>query len=247
VKKLSEVEYEITLENVFDCERLKTYNGKQFINSNVQVRVIQVEESPNVAEIFFLVDQKLRLRDRQDLLQSSKERNYFHGNRRARSLSAERSEKQPSSRKNSPARTRKDSETKPAPIPQKSQDPVVLGESSTNQPKPVSPRKNENTGQPNQQRAQNFGSGTSPSTPYGKGGGRSFNNAQRNQNWNAGWNSDWNWWPDTNYSWAGGYTRSNGKGYNSQPKGGKGKGKGSSWTTVKGNGGRNQSKGKGKG
>ena len=48
VLKVHDSEYEIVLEQMSDCEKLKALNGKYFANSNVQVKVSLVEPSLSV-------------------------------------------------------------------------------------------------------------------------------------------------------------------------------------------------------
>jgi len=57
-----------------DCEKWKSFSGREVTESERNVQVHQVEYTLDVEEIFMLVNQKLTLRDRQDLLQSSRDR-----------------------------------------------------------------------------------------------------------------------------------------------------------------------------
>jgi len=86
VLKVHDTEYEIVFEQMSDCEKLKGFNGKNFSNTTIQVKVTQVEPLLGLEEIFAVVGQKLTLRDRQDLLQNNYSSNY--GKQRARGVGA---------------------------------------------------------------------------------------------------------------------------------------------------------------
>jgi hypothetical protein len=87
VTKLSETEFEIVLPDVQSCETLKSYNGKEFNDSNVLVRVRENEPNLSVEDIFRLVTSKLALRDRQDLMLNPNHSQTSY--RRSRSVVAE--------------------------------------------------------------------------------------------------------------------------------------------------------------
>jgi hypothetical protein len=122
VSKINEEEYEVVLENILSCEKLKNLSGKTFAGTDKKMKVSQIEVLISLEEIFLLVGQKLTLRDRQDMEQNSRGRVYNNfGNRRTRSASADRVRE--GSRKTSPARPEKNSETVTE-IPKKTDPPV---------------------------------------------------------------------------------------------------------------------------
>ena len=81
VTKINEGEYEIIFQEIADCEKLKSLNGKCFKNSPILVKATQIEPILTVHGIFLLSNRNLTLRNRQDYLQtSSQHTRFFLGN-----------------------------------------------------------------------------------------------------------------------------------------------------------------------
>ena len=261
VSKINEGEYEIIFQDIADCEKLKAFNGKCFKNSQILVKVTQIEPVLTVHEIFLLINHKLTLRDRQDYLQTSSQHTRFFGNRRARSLSVQRTEKQPKEKVESSVMPKMQEKTTHTPQNNHSQ---ILRRKVTKEKGTATNQTTQNQGSQNvmNQPAQNNGQFFS-GVPNPRGGFwvpvEQFQQWNSPPRWNAwgnqstngkGFNSQWQNANDKNVNspwqnsvgkgsnppWQG----TGGRGQPDQVKGGKGKGKGQ--TDGKGKG-----KGKGRG
>ena len=231
-------EWEVILPDFADVTKMMKYNGKMFKNSTVAVRVSLVENALTVEEIFFLVDQKLTLKDRQDLMQSGSQHPSSWGKQKARAISVEgqvggdtkKGSKEKEKRPMTPPAKVQAPEKNPEPISRSSPSTPIRTEPSNNLSQPKSPA------QPTQ--APNPSS--APIPDGGKGGKGEKGGWQKG---GGSWGGSW-WsppygkgWRDDSYSgwWDQGWNRNWNKGKGDK---GKGKGKGDSEGKGKGKGGR---------
>jgi hypothetical protein len=190
IKKINEKLFELVMHSMVECEKLKSLNGKNIAGRPQKIEFEQVICTLDTAEIFLLVNQKLSLRDRQDLLQNFRET----PNRRMRSLSLDTKPKgdsergqspipSPRSEKNFKGAKRGQQKGKPQPPSQGRGSPVPFA--GDNQIQKEKPEEKQSKDMP-PPTAQASGKGQTT----GKGGGR--------QDWNYSWQGKGNSWQGKN-------------------------------------------------
>jgi len=225
VSKARGGEFEIVLNDFSEIDKMLGYNGKCFRGTQIVVKVSRMENILDVEDIFLLVNQKLALKDRQELLQTASQPSFFRkqkirvvenenkGGNLKRSKGDDKEKKQPEKHASSPK------------TPSTSGNAVQNGDQKTPAP------------QTNQQ--------VVPPTSEGKGASQMANNWNGSRPfspWNSGGRGPPGQWP--NFGWQNPPSPWNAKGSSSkgQPNFGKG------WNTFGQNWNTNQSKGnKGKG
>jgi len=241
VSEIHEGEFEIIFPDISAYEKVKSFPGKEFDDSNVLVQIQEIEPVLTTEDIFNLVKTKLALRNKHDALQSSVSSPGYQGFRRSRSVGVEnRGGKQPRSRKSSSGSTISRATT-PPPSGDKSQtsetrksdQPTPLlssAEKSSNIFPGAALAENKNT--PNAQTPRLGGTRwiTAPShlheaisyngqPPWH---GNNFHQNGKGNQWKGGKNSQWNGTFQQNFKGKGGKGKGKGFEQNFGTKGGRG-------------------------
>jgi len=88
-------DFDIVLPDFGDIDKMLSYNGKSFRDTSMVVKVSRVEKVLDFEDIFLLVNHKLALRDRQDLLASANQSVSSGRQARARAVAVEPKEDKP--------------------------------------------------------------------------------------------------------------------------------------------------------